>query len=169
MTYSWLNSAEIEIGTSESLAVSITDTYTLIVTNQDNGCSSTDEVIVSQDANVPTSDAGVDGILDCTNVTYSLNGSNSSGGNLSYSWLNSDDVEIGTSETLEVSIDGDKTRARLELETRRQACNPAKEQEWLRGYAESKAPPLFETCVSRQTRWHILTSYACPSKHRLPA
>ena len=96
LIYTWYNSLNEEIGTGAVLSVSLSDTYTLLITNQNNGCTSTDEVTVNQNDSVPTSDAGADGLLDCTNTTYNLDGSNSSGDNLIYTWYNSMDEEIGT-------------------------------------------------------------------------
>ena len=104
LIYTWYNSLDEEIGTGAVLTVSLSDTYTLLVTNQNNGCTSTDEVLVTQDASVPTSNAGADGLLDCTNTTYNLDGSNSSGDNLIYTWYNSLDEEIGTGTVLSVSL-----------------------------------------------------------------
>ena len=86
------------------LSVSLSDTYTLLITNQNNGCTSTDEVTVTQDVSIPTSNAGANGLLNCTNTTYNLDGSNSSGDNLTYTWYNSLDEEIGTGAVLSVSL-----------------------------------------------------------------
>ncbi|MFK7806227.1 MAG: hypothetical protein AB8F74_00370, partial [Saprospiraceae bacterium] len=104
LTYQWLNSLDEEVGTEEELSVTVSGTYTLIVTNQTNGCTSIDEVEVTQDANVPTSDAGADGVLDCTNASLVLSGGNSSGDNLTYQWLNSSDEEVGTASELSVTV-----------------------------------------------------------------
>ena len=58
LIYTWYNSLDEEVGTGTVLSVSLSGTYTLLVTNQSNGCTSTDEVTVTQDASVPTSNAG---------------------------------------------------------------------------------------------------------------
>ena len=109
LIYTWYNSLDEEVGTEALLSVSLSDTYTLLVTNQSNGCTSTDEVEVTQDASVPTSNAGADGLLDCTNTTYNLDGSGSSGDNLIYTWYNSLDEEVGTGTVLTVSLSGTYT------------------------------------------------------------
>ena len=109
LIYTWYNSLDEEIGTGIVLSVSLSGTYTLLVTNQNNGCTSTDEVEVTQDASVPTSNAGADGLLDCTNTTYNLDGNGSSGDNLIYTWYNSLDEEIGTGTVLSVSLSGTYT------------------------------------------------------------
>ena len=109
LIYTWYNSLDEEIGTGAVLSISLSDTYTLLVTNQSNGCTSTDEVTVTQDASVPTSNAGADGLLDCTSTSYNLDGSGSSGENLIYTWYNSLDEEIGTGTVLSVSLSGTYT------------------------------------------------------------
>ena len=109
LIYTWYNSLDEEIGTGAVLSVSLSGTYTLLITNQSNGCTSTDEVEVTQDASVPTSNAGADGLLDCTNTTYNLDGSGSSGDSLIYTWYNSLNEEIGTGVVLSVSLSGTYT------------------------------------------------------------
>jgi len=63
------------------------DTYTVLVTNTVNGCTATDQVIVTQDANVPNASAGGDRTLNCTVTSVNLNGSGSSSGSeIVYNW-----------------------------------------------------------------------------------
>ncbi|MFK7810659.1 MAG: hypothetical protein AB8F74_22820, partial [Saprospiraceae bacterium] len=104
LIYQWLNSLDEEVGTASELSVTVSDTYTLVVTNQTNGCTSIDEVEVTQDAAVPTSNAGVDDVLNCTTASVVLSGTNSTGDDLTYQWLNSLDEEVGTTEELAVTV-----------------------------------------------------------------
>ena len=61
--------------------------YVLLLTDTDNGCSSTDQVVVTQDNAVPTASAGLDMLITCANTTQTLNGSGSSTGALfTYVW-----------------------------------------------------------------------------------
>ncbi|MCK6694629.1 MAG: hypothetical protein L6Q97_21340, partial [Thermoanaerobaculia bacterium] len=61
--------------------------YTLVVTNPVNGCTSTDQVEVFQDANVPDADAGADLVLDCLTSTVDIDGSGSATGpDIVYEW-----------------------------------------------------------------------------------
>ena len=103
LSYAWYNSAGDLLGTTEQYTVSQSDTYTLIITNGTNSCSSTDEVVVTQDADVPTSDAGPDGLLDCSVSSYELDGSGSLGDDLSYAWYNSAGDLLGTTEQYTVT------------------------------------------------------------------
>jgi hypothetical protein len=67
--------------------VSVPDTYTLQVTNPTNGCTATDQAIVTQDANVPTANAGPDLGLNCTVFSVDIDGSgSSSGAGITYQW-----------------------------------------------------------------------------------
>ncbi|MFT4665072.1 MAG: gliding motility-associated-like protein [Patescibacteria group bacterium] len=77
--------------------------YTIVVTNTSNGCSSDFSIIVEQDIEAPTAIIGMPEELDCQVEEVSLNGAgSSSGGNFTYQWLDSSDIELGT--TLEVTV-----------------------------------------------------------------
>lgn len=61
--------------------------YTLQVTDPANGCSSTDQVNVLQDAALPVADAGADQTLTCAIASIDLDGSGSSTGpDILYQW-----------------------------------------------------------------------------------
>lgn len=67
--------------------VTIPGNYTLEVTNPVNGCTDTDMVVVSQDANVPDANAGPDLELNCTVASVDIDGSGSSSGpGIIYQW-----------------------------------------------------------------------------------
>ncbi|MFN0215505.1 MAG: hypothetical protein ACKVT2_14710 [Saprospiraceae bacterium] len=62
-------------------------TYTLLVTDSDNGCTATDLVVVTQDNVDPTASAGIDMLITCANLTQTLDGSGSSTGAIfTYAW-----------------------------------------------------------------------------------
>jgi gliding motility-associated-like protein len=70
-------------------AVTITGTYTLLVTNTTNGCTKSTSVTVNEDKNLPTADAGPDVTLNCTNnQSVSIGGASSTGANFTYLWGN---------------------------------------------------------------------------------
>ncbi|GAB4498420.1 MAG: hypothetical protein OHK0019_33680 [Saprospiraceae bacterium] len=69
--------------------VLVTGQYTLVVTNDTNGCTNSDDVNVNQDQNLPTASAGADQTLTCAVQTVFLDGSGSSapgGGTIQYQW-----------------------------------------------------------------------------------
>jgi hypothetical protein len=62
-------------------------TYILTTTDPINGCTATDQAIVTQDANVPTAAGGPDQVLNCSVTTVSIDASGStSGANITYTW-----------------------------------------------------------------------------------
>ena len=109
-SYEWQNSAMITIANSISTSVSDPDTYTLIVTNTDNGCSSEEVVVVTQDIQPPMAEAGPDGTVDCDDLTYTLNNNGSSSGSqFVYEWLDPQFMSIGTGTTVAVADPGQYT------------------------------------------------------------
>ncbi|MCB0521688.1 MAG: PKD domain-containing protein [Lewinellaceae bacterium] len=68
-------------------SVNAAGTYTLTIVDQNNNCTASDSVVVSQDTLPPTAAAGQDGTLTCTNTSLTLNGTPSSQGNIyQYQW-----------------------------------------------------------------------------------
>lgn len=60
--------------------------YTLTVTNLVNGCTASDAVQIFNDVNAPIATAGTAPVLSCKLAQFNLNGSGSTGANISYSW-----------------------------------------------------------------------------------
>jgi len=83
--------------------------YDLSVVNLDNGCMSTDQVIVNTDTQNPTVAIASPAVLGCTVPTVVLNGAGSSGGaNFQYAWstTNGNIVSGGATNAATVSIAG---------------------------------------------------------------
>ncbi len=77
----WLDPAGVPIPASGwSIAVSSSGIYTLEVTNNTNGCTSSDQAAAIDQTTPPTANAGGDGLLDCQSGAYQLNLSESSQG-----------------------------------------------------------------------------------------
>ena len=73
--------------TLQNPTVTQAGTYDLVVTNPVNGCTSSDQVIVTQDANVPVANGGPDQVLNCSVFSVDLNGLGStSGAGVTYTW-----------------------------------------------------------------------------------
>jgi len=67
--------------------VAVSGTYTVTITNIVNGCTSTDEVVVGQDQNLPSASAGIDQTITCAVDKVVLDASGSTGnGTLEYAW-----------------------------------------------------------------------------------
>ncbi|HRI58271.1 MAG TPA: choice-of-anchor L domain-containing protein, partial [Saprospiraceae bacterium] len=89
-SYDWTSSTGGGIGaggTTLTPTVTAAGTYTLVVTNNTNGCTSTASATVTTNANLPTAIATPSGILTCAvqQINVSANGS-SSGPNFNYQW-----------------------------------------------------------------------------------
>ena len=80
-SYLWSNN----LGTSSSVNISQSGTYTVTVTSA-NGCTATATTVVSQDNAVPNAEAGADKTLNCTTSSVTI-GSDAVIPNATYSWL----------------------------------------------------------------------------------
>ncbi|MCB0640035.1 MAG: gliding motility-associated C-terminal domain-containing protein, partial [Phaeodactylibacter sp.] len=72
-----------------SLAPVVSDpgTYMLTIQDLDNGCTGTASVVVDEDVDLPTAEAGATNELDCAQTSLSLDGTGSDqGSNFAYSW-----------------------------------------------------------------------------------
>lgn len=107
LEFEWQNSSGVQVGNNAAITVSLTDIYTLIVTNTDNGCTASDNVEVNPDYDAPLADAGQDGLLTCAVTQVTLDGSASTGSsNLSFEWLDPISNPISTNVDVDVSIPG---------------------------------------------------------------
>ncbi len=89
LSYSWTTSnGNISSGQTSSTAnATEPGQYTLIVTNNTNGCTDDATVTVNQDNSVPTANAAVNGTIDCNTTQLTINGSGSSTGpNFNFQW-----------------------------------------------------------------------------------
>ncbi|MCC6726782.1 MAG: HYR domain-containing protein [Saprospiraceae bacterium] len=85
-------------------------TYTLTVTNTTNGCTNTDLTVVGSNIALPTSSAGADGVLTCTNPTTQLNGTgSSSGASYTYLWTTSNGNIVSGANAAIVTVDAPGT------------------------------------------------------------
>src|SRR5690606_1358693 len=71
-----------------------------------NNCSAEATVEVDQNLDTPIADAGNDGVLTCDNNEISLDGSGSTGQNLSFAWYNNVHFLVGEEAIIEVSQPG---------------------------------------------------------------
>ena len=105
--YQWLDNNGAPIGSNITVEVGNAGTYSLIVTNSDNGCSASSNYILNENINSPTAEANAIAPLDCSNISTVVDGSGSSTGtNFSYEWQNAMGNVLGTDLTLEVNQAG---------------------------------------------------------------
>lgn len=70
----------------QSPAVTLPGTYTLTVTDTENTCTSTSQIVVGENIMPPTAQAGPDAVIDCFTTSAALGGNSSSGPNFRYAW-----------------------------------------------------------------------------------
>ena len=109
ISYQWLNSNNEVLSNELFFEISSSGTYTLVVTNSENGCTSLSSVIIEQNIEIPIADAGPDGILTCDNSLATLDGSNSTGSNLAFQWLDQNDVIVDSQAVTQVTQPGTYT------------------------------------------------------------
>src|SRR5690606_3504888 len=97
--YEWQNPDGDSIANGLQAVVTAPGIYTLIVFNNENGCSSTAQVEVFQNTEPPLADAGEDQLITCDEPLATLDGSGSTGQNLTFEWTNSDDEIVSNSAT----------------------------------------------------------------------
>ncbi|MBK6993423.1 MAG: hypothetical protein IPH31_00320 [Lewinellaceae bacterium] len=75
-------------------------TYNLSVTNTDNGCTDTDQVVVTTNTVPPVVAIASPGVIGCTQPTVLLNGGGSAGGvNIMYEWTTVNGNIVGSTNT----------------------------------------------------------------------
>ena len=93
LSYTW-TTADGTIDSDANTAnptISDPGTYTLTITDSDNGCTATDTVIITEDVLSPSANAGLTNELTCAVTELTLDGSASIGqGTLSYMWSTTD-------------------------------------------------------------------------------
>tara|TARA_Y100000589_G_scaffold325106_1_gene362380 strand:+ start:2862 stop:6239 length:3378 start_codon:yes stop_codon:yes gene_type:complete len=107
MNYNWTTSGgNIVSGVNTTTpTVNYTGTYTITVVNPSNGCSSSDQMIVTVDTLKPVADAGNNDTLNCINTTLTLNGTgSSSGSNYNYQWSTTNGNILSGATTLNPTI-----------------------------------------------------------------
>ena len=109
-SYEWQNTNGTAVGDEINLDVSSADTYTLIVTNTVNACTSSSQVEVTSSNDFPIAIANSDGIINCLNnsVIISAEGS-SSGQAFQYEWFDPNGSSLGNNSDLDVTNPGTYT------------------------------------------------------------
>ena len=102
---SWTGPSIVSGANSTTPVVSAAGTYTLSVTNNVNGCSSSATVLVSSDFTAPDANAGVDQNLTCGVSSLNLIGSSTTPGAL-FNWTGPGVVSGATNDTVVVDVVG---------------------------------------------------------------
>ncbi|MBK9337865.1 MAG: gliding motility-associated C-terminal domain-containing protein [Lewinellaceae bacterium] len=108
-TYNWTTTGGNIVSGQGTLnpVVDATGTYTLLVTNTTNGCTTSAGATVTADASVPTASAGPATTLTCAVTTITLDGSASSqGADFTYNWTGPGIVSGGNTLTPTINAPG---------------------------------------------------------------
>ena len=76
--------------TSQNITATAPGTYTLLVTNNDNGCTALEDVVITDDLNDPVVNIDAPATLTCEADSQVLTASGSSTGNFTYTWTTID-------------------------------------------------------------------------------
>ncbi|MCR9289086.1 MAG: choice-of-anchor L domain-containing protein [Bacteroidetes bacterium] len=109
ITYQWSGPGIVSGGNTLNPIVNTPGSYTLVVTNADNGCTEEDVTVVIQNEDLPTAAIQSPPIIDCDNLQITIDGSgSSSNGNFTYEWTTPDGniVNGGTTLFPEVDLEG---------------------------------------------------------------
>jgi gliding motility-associated-like protein len=109
ITYEWQTSGGNFLSATDARTVEVNapGSYTLVVTNNDNGCTATSLTVVSQDTSPPIAEAGEPSMITCNVPQAPLDGSASGqGSNIEYIWTNENGEVIGDSAIEFVSTPG---------------------------------------------------------------
>ncbi len=108
--YEWLDGSNLTISQAITAEINMPDTYTLVVTNEENGCSSNTTITIDQEMDAPMADAGPDLTINCSETEVTLDGSNSSSGpNITAEWTDMDGNFVSAASQVQVSIPGNYT------------------------------------------------------------
>ena len=83
VTYSWAGPGIVSGGSTANVTVNAPGTYTVTVNS--NGCTATDQAVVSTNYTVPNANAGSDKTLTCSTNSVQLNGSSYTSG-VNFAW-----------------------------------------------------------------------------------
>ncbi|MFN0216183.1 MAG: hypothetical protein ACKVT2_18140, partial [Saprospiraceae bacterium] len=95
----------ILFGTNSPIAtINAAGTYTLLITNNTNGCTDTDDVIVTDDFAAPAANAGPTFELNCVQTTTVLQGTGAMGPGIFYQWTTLDGTIVSGANTLTPTV-----------------------------------------------------------------
>lgn len=107
LSFSWLDSNNTNLSGTSTVEVSTPGTYTLVVTDDTNGCSGSQDIIVNQDIEVPQSvitTSATEITCDQPSITLSGTASNPVGG-ITFSWI-ADGSPVSSSSEIVVTDPG---------------------------------------------------------------
>jgi gliding motility-associated-like protein len=108
VNYLWTGPSLVSPNNQASGSVSSAGTYTLVVTDPSNGCSSSNTVEVFSNTTLPNVSAGSTQTITCTSTSVTLSGSSTTTG-VDYSWVGTSIVNPNNQANGSVSVAGTYT------------------------------------------------------------
>ena len=110
LTAVWTDANGVVVSSSVNTQIDEAGIYTLVLTDEINGCSATDQVEVTEDGDFPVAETGGMELLTCLVEQVELNtAASSTGPDIEYEWFDASGSSIGQSTTLSVSTPGEYT------------------------------------------------------------
>lgn len=108
-TYEWTTNDGIIDNGDNTLNPSVSGegTYTLTITNGDNGCTATQDVTIAGNTSEPEAIIETAGEITCTETEVILDGSNSIGENLTFSWSTAGGSILDGEDTPNPTVNGE--------------------------------------------------------------
>ena len=93
-------------GTTNQATVDAIGTYTLTVTNTATGCEKSNSAVVTNDATLPTAEAGVDVSITCSSGSpINIGGNSTTGATITYSWTTPDGNIVSGANSKNAAVD----------------------------------------------------------------
>ncbi len=112
LSYQWSTAnGNIMSGASTAMAtVNTAGTYQLLVSTPE-GCRDSATIMVTQDASIPTANAGPDKMLTCDSLSFVIGGASSTGATITYQWTTSNGNLVGPTDQIRATANatGDYT------------------------------------------------------------
>lgn len=151
MVYNWSGPAIVSGVGTQSIVIDGPGTYTLLITNTDNGCTTDESVVVAEDVLAPPVDAGPDLLLDCYEPTQQVGGpGNPVGNNYTFVWTGVGIVSGGDLSNAVIDQGGNYV---LLVTNTNNGCTSTDQVNVTTNFVtpQANAGPTFElTCVNNQ-------------------
>lgn len=104
ISYDWQNTQGISISDNLNFSTTSSGTYALVVTNLDNNCAATQEVVITENTTIPELILAVNQTLPCDGA-MEISPMNIPAVNYTYDWSNSDGNPIAAATTATPSVE----------------------------------------------------------------
>jgi gliding motility-associated-like protein len=104
-TFTWSGPNNFTNNSSLTPTISLGGNYTLVVTNTDNGCSSTKTIFVNQDITPPSSSVVPPNLLSCYFPIVNLQAATGNNPSYFYTWTSNDGNFVSGTSSYDVNVD----------------------------------------------------------------